>query len=263
MNYIEQLNAFYTMLDYNALSSNAIALYNYLLHIAYTLDCINEFSVANITIMSKLRLTIKELQNARNELINKKYINYKKGRNQNMAPKYQIINNCQNTYIKLGQPERQPKGYTDGQADGQAEGTTEGHIITILNLYFIYILNKGESNFQNISADDKKAIINIMKKLRLYIENTEVLEYMTENEQLELKLKYWSIKEIYFSPYRVFLNNLTCERFTFRFLKAKKYCGLDNLYKFLNYFIKCVQEDFYKNKKEKESEKDANIKQSS
>lgn len=91
-----------------------------------------------------------------------------------------------------------------------------------------------------------------MTRIGIYTNNLK--DYLTSCSELrifEMKLQYWCIKEIYFSPYRTFLNNLTYERFTFRFLKAKKYCGYDNLYKFLNYFIKCVQEDFYKNKKEK------------
>ena len=85
MDYVRQLEEFYSSLDYNNLSTNAIAVYSVLLHIASKTKFLKEFNVANTTLISKCSLTIKQLQNARNELITKKYIAYKKGRNQNDA----------------------------------------------------------------------------------------------------------------------------------------------------------------------------------
>ena len=74
---------------------------------------------------------------------------------------------------------------------------------------------------------------------------------MSKQQILEMQVQYWAIKELYYSPYKIFLNNLTNERLTFRFLKTKKYVDMnENMNKFLNYFIKSLQEDFYKNKKE-------------
>ena len=78
MNYIKQLNEFYSTLDYNPISTNAIVMYNVLLHIANRTGWIDEFRVANTVLMSKTRLNISALQRARNELIARRYIGYKK-----------------------------------------------------------------------------------------------------------------------------------------------------------------------------------------
>ena len=115
--------------------------------------------------------------------------------------------------------------------------------------------------FENISEYDKCAIINIMRKLEIFFPDPlgmESWQYMDKQKLQDIKFQYWCIKEIYFSPYRAFLYTLTRDRFIFRFLKAKKYCSLDNPYEFMNYFIKCVQEDFYKNKKEIEEKQNGN-----
>lgn len=75
----KQLKEFYTTLDYKPLSANAISIYIVLLQIACKTDWIKEFKVANTVLMSKIKnLNISGLQRARNELINSKFIKYKK-----------------------------------------------------------------------------------------------------------------------------------------------------------------------------------------
>lgn len=175
MNYVEQLNEFYSMLDYQNLSTNAIAVYLMLLHIDSKTKFMNEFSVSNTTLMSKCNLTIKQLQNARNELILKKLIIYKKGRNQNNAPRYRIVKLCKEYNKKIGQAQRQPQGQAVGQAQGQADGMTKGYINTLhfnttLDLFFNYINNSSQDFFENekdkINLQDKSIIIMQLKKLR-------------------------------------------------------------------------------------------------
>ncbi len=78
MDYIKQLNEFYSTLDFRPVSSNAIAIYSYLLHIASKLNWSYEFKVANTTLMGKCNLNTSALQRARNELITNNYIRYKK-----------------------------------------------------------------------------------------------------------------------------------------------------------------------------------------
>lgn len=81
MNYIEQLTKFYSTLDYKPISTNAIAIYLYLLHIAYVLNWPEYFKVSNTILQSKLNLsktTLSTLQRARNELIQNGYILYRK-----------------------------------------------------------------------------------------------------------------------------------------------------------------------------------------
>ena len=81
MNYIDQLTKFYSTLDYKPLSTNAIAMYQFLLHMAYVLNWPEYFKVSNNILQSKLKLsktTLSTLQRARNELIQNGYIAYKK-----------------------------------------------------------------------------------------------------------------------------------------------------------------------------------------
>lgn len=91
MNYIKQLNEFYSTLDYKPLSANAIAIYFILLQVANKTGWIDKFKVANTVLMSKCDLNMQKLIRARNNLINQGYITYLKGKNQNDAPIYSII----------------------------------------------------------------------------------------------------------------------------------------------------------------------------
>lgn len=118
MNYMKQLNEFYPTLDYKPLSANAIAIYVNLLHIANKTGWIDEFKVANSILMSKCKLSISSLQRARNELIVQEYIYYKKGLNQNDAPKYKI----KKLYFEQAdeQASEQPNEQASEQADEQA-----------------------------------------------------------------------------------------------------------------------------------------------
>ena len=81
MNYIRQLNEFYYSLDYTPISTNAIIVYEMLLHIANKAGWSNEFKVPNIILIGKTRLSLGALQRARNELLNVGLIIYKKALN--------------------------------------------------------------------------------------------------------------------------------------------------------------------------------------
>lgn len=91
MNYIKQLNEFYSTLDYKPLSANSIAIYFVLLQVANKTGWIDKFKVANTVLMSKCDLNMQKLIRARNSLINQGYIKYLKGKNQNDAPIYSVI----------------------------------------------------------------------------------------------------------------------------------------------------------------------------
>lgn len=114
MNYIKQLNEFYSTIDYKPLSPNAIAIYHILLHIANKAGWIDEVKVANLVLMSKCNISIDILKSARNELKSKGYIDYTKGKNQNDAPKYKI------TKLYNTQAETQALPPTLTQAETQA-----------------------------------------------------------------------------------------------------------------------------------------------
>lgn len=263
INYIKQLNEFYSILDYKPLSSNAISLYGFLLHVANKTGWLNEFRVANTTIMSKCKLNTSALQRARMELINNGYIKYKKGSNQNEMPRYSLV------ILYFEQANAQLNEQADKQASEQAEdipntipntqpgehNNKQNNTVqninnklnqTKLNLFFNYI-HDSEQNFEGISAEQKIGIMHLLEKLEIYIPNMQTFKYLTDEKLLEIKVQYWTIKEIYLSEYKIFLNKLTRDDFMFRYLKTKKYMEAAtksyDIEEFVSYFITCLHDE--------------------
>jgi len=265
INYIKQLNEFYSILDYKPLSSNAISLYGFLLHVANKTGWLNEFRVANTTIMSKCKLNQSALQRARMELINNGYIKYKKGSNQNEMPRYSLI------ILYFEQANAQPNEQADKQASEQAEdvpNTTpnaqpgehnnkQNNTLqnnnnklnqTKLNLFFNYIYDE-EAEFDGISSSQKQGIIIALQRLETYINPTVDLSCLPSDYVGDAKLQYWVVKELYFSEYKVYLNDLTRKDFLFRYLKTKKYMESKKEYsikEFVSYFIVCLHDEMKK-----------------
>lgn len=177
MDYEKQLEAFYSNLNYNPISANAMTVYQAILFIAHTANKIEQLSIANTRLMSICNLTLKQFQAARNEILTKKYIDYKKGRNQNDAPKYAVSILYGHTCSKIGQPEGQAEGMAQRQPHRQAEGMALGyintlHYITTLDLFFNYINNSTQDFFENekdkINLQDKAIIVMHLKRLRYF-----------------------------------------------------------------------------------------------
>lgn len=91
MNYLKQLNTFFELLLSNPLSANAQCLYLNLLNINNKCNWLEEFTTANSTLMGFTNLNKQALYRARNELIQRGLIKFKKGINQNQSGKYKII----------------------------------------------------------------------------------------------------------------------------------------------------------------------------
>ena len=116
---------------------------------------------------------------------------------------------------------------------------------TKLNNLFIYMIN-GQKNEENISEDDRIAIIRHLKRLELYFTNIETLNIIPKEKILEYELQYWTIKELHFSPYKIYLNELTRDKFLLKFLQTQKYIKIDSeskLTDFVSYFIKSLREE--------------------
>ncbi len=116
---------------------------------------------------------------------------------------------------------------------------------TKLNLLFNYLINK-EKSFENLTEMDKTAIISTLKRLEMYTTNIECLP---ENIQFQLKIEYWTITEIYTSPYKIYLNQLTRNTFMLKYLQTEKYIGLENedkIGEFISYLITCLRKEFEK-----------------
>lgn len=91
MNYIRQLNAFYKIVPIKQISPNAKNLYETLLYINSSCFWKSDFTVANLYLMTLTGLNKQAIYRARNELIQKEFIDFKKGINQNEAGRYTII----------------------------------------------------------------------------------------------------------------------------------------------------------------------------
>ncbi|TRM10947.1 DnaD domain protein [Lentibacillus cibarius] len=89
MNYIKQLNAFYSLLDVRPLSSSAISLWHALLHINNKTGWRKSFTVAGVVLRLKSGLNESSFKRARQELTEKDCITYMPGRG-NQAPSYQL-----------------------------------------------------------------------------------------------------------------------------------------------------------------------------
>jgi len=260
INYIKQLNEFYSILDYKPLSTNAISVYGFLLHIANKTGWLNEFRVANTTIMSKCKLNTSALQRARVELINHDYIKYKKGSNQNEIPRYSISilyfeqankqadNQAEDTPNTT--PNTQPGEHNNKQNNTLQNNTIQNQDNklnqTKLNLFFNYIYDE-EAEFEEIELSQKEGIIGILKKLEIYINPSIDLACLPSNHVIDAKIQYWVVKELYFSEYKVFLKDLTRDDFMFRYLKTKKYMEMAtrgyNVEEFVSYFITCLHDE--------------------
>lgn len=128
----------------------------------------------------------------------------------------------------------------------QADELANEYNITKLNLLFNFIINNNSSTKEiKIPLKDKENIIMYLKKLDIYIDNSRALAIFPEEKILEYKLLYWAIKEIYFSPQRIFLDTLTKQQMYFRYYKSKKYMDLNkcSIYEFSAYFITCLNEE--------------------
>ena len=90
MKYINQINSFYQLLPSNPINANAQCLYFFLLNYNNKLSWVKEFTVANSIVMGYTELSISALQRARNALVQKGYISYKKGISNN-AGRYSIV----------------------------------------------------------------------------------------------------------------------------------------------------------------------------
>jgi hypothetical protein len=68
---------------------------------------------------------------------------------------------------------------------------------------------------------------------------------MSKEQIQDTKIQYWTVKELYKSPYKIFLDKLNRENFIFKYLQSKKYIKQDPEFKedIVKYFIKIVQTD--------------------
>lgn len=91
MNYLKQIIKFCELQLIKPVSANAQCLYMQLLYINNKCGWIEDFSVANSVLYGLTGLSRQALVKARNELIQKDYLIYKKSMQKNRAGKYSIV----------------------------------------------------------------------------------------------------------------------------------------------------------------------------
>ncbi len=91
MNYLKQIIRFCELQLINPVSASAQCLYIQLLYINNKCGWVEEFSVANSVLYGLTSLSRQNFDRARNELIQKNYLIYKKSTNRSQAGKYSIV----------------------------------------------------------------------------------------------------------------------------------------------------------------------------
>ena len=148
MNYIKQVNTFYKLIQDNPLSSNAQCLYNYLLNKCSELGWKSEFSVSNLIVCGFTCLSRQALDRARNELVQKGYIKYKKGHS-NQAGKYLIV--CFDT-----------QNDTQDSTQDNTQGNTQGG-------HDVSTLNKQKKTKQKRKSIKKEFVAPTLEEIEKYI----------------------------------------------------------------------------------------------
>lgn len=133
MDFIKQLKGFKIKRMDKPISANAICLYIILFEYNNEL-CFKEwFTVANSTLQGLTGLNISTLQRARNELVQKDYIAYRKGTG-NQAGSYKLLN----LYMIFEQQ-------TEQQLEQQAEQQTDSSVNTLNKLTKTKLTNRKEN----------------------------------------------------------------------------------------------------------------------
>ena len=183
MNYIKQVNAFYKLIQDNPLSSNAQCLYNYLLNKDSELGWKSEFSVSNLIVCGFTCLSRQALDRARNELVQKGYIKYKKGHS-NQAGKYLIV--CFDT-------QNDTQDSTQDNTQGNTQG---GHDVSTLNKQK-KTKQKRKSIKKEFVAPTLEEIQNYISEKNLKVDAKKFYDYFTEGKWTDSrgnKVQNWKQK---------------------------------------------------------------------
>lgn len=110
---------------------------------------------------------------------------------------------------------------------------------------YIYI-NNSDCEKIGLNESDYEPFTHLLKRLELYAENKEAYELMPINRVMDEKIIMWAIKEIYASPYKIYINKLDRSLIMHKYAKTKKYIMQKMNYTLediINYFIVCLQDE--------------------
>lgn len=184
MNYFKQLNTFYRILSNNPISPIAQCFYCYLLNKNNELNWTKEFKVANSVIMAFTSLSISSLQRARNELVQKGYIIYKKGSG-NSAGKYQIIDLvAQIEQQSEQQPEQQPEQQIEQQVEHINKHKHKTKTETNKKVSKKYKKETFDNLIENYTTNEE-----LREELKNHLATRKVKKATLTNRAIELSLK--------------------------------------------------------------------------
>lgn len=150
MNYIRLINAFYDRLETNPLNASAIALWHALVHVNNRAGWLDEFSVAVSVLCVKAGISERTISNARNDLKQKGYIDFKSRRG-NRSATYKLYDLSAN-FAGNHCPERplsaiNAGNLSDNRSDNRSDNLSD-------NRSALLKLNKTKLNETNTSAAD-------------------------------------------------------------------------------------------------------------
>lgn len=186
MNYIKQLNEFWRIQTLEPISSNAKLLYLALLNINNMGNWEKEFKVNNDFLILLSGLNISSFQRVRNELEQKGYIKYKKGKKNQSIPKYTIIKLYEDVMFK-NDPNLNTEVNTEPNTEVNIEVNTEPNINPNTEVNTLYKQNKTKlketkQNKYSSSSSDNTTAEDVLNHLDRYLDeyDEDVLYALTE-----------------------------------------------------------------------------------
>lgn len=186
MNYMKQLNEFWRIQTLEPISSNAKLLYLALLNINNMGNWEKEFKVNNDFLVLLSGLKISSFQRARNELEQKGYIKYQKGKKNQSIPKYTIIKLYEDVMFK-NDPNLNTEVNTEPNTEVNTEVNTKPNTNLNTEVNTLYKKNKTKiketkQNIYSSSSENDNTAEDVLNHLDDYLEeyDEDVLYALTE-----------------------------------------------------------------------------------
>ena len=116
---------------------------------------------------------------------------------------------------------------------------------------FNYLIKKEAENSEGISETDRASIIAILRRLNVYIDGEKVLNLMGIKKTKNYVIIYWCIKDLYFSSFKPYLNNIDMNFLNNRYLKTLENLKIkevdtesDDCERIVKYFIKTLKREY-------------------
>lgn len=172
MKYMKQLNEFWRIQTLEPISSNAKLLYLALLNINNMGNWEKEFKVNNDFLVLLSGLSISTLQRARNELEQKGYIKYHKGKKNKSAPTYSVIKLYDDVLFKNDQDLNNTLGNTLGNTLNNTLGNTPNNTLnTIYRQDETKLKETKQDNSSSSTSEKNETAEDVLNNLGEYMDD--------------------------------------------------------------------------------------------